>query len=186
MKFIPRLLLPLSLVCVGLLLPAVALFFGIFLQNVQAQSSSITAQAFAEVIAAITATETSQLNFGRFSPEQMGGQIQLTPMGDRHSSGTLQLSGGAHNPASFLITGQDNATFSITLPSNPAILTNASNAKTMMVSEWESIPPQGISAGVLEGGSQAISVGATLTVGGMNDNPVGIYSGTYSITFAYN
>ncbi len=169
-----------------LLLPAVALFFGICIQNVQAQSSSVTAQAFAEVIAAITATETSQLNFGRFSPEEMGGQIQMSPLGVRHSTGTLQLSGGLHNPAGFYITGQSDATFSITLPAGPAVLTNFGSSKTMTVGKWESIPPAGLSAGVLNGGSQAISVGATLNVGGMNDNPVGIYSGTYSITFAYN
>ena len=169
-----------------LLLPAVALFFGILIPNAQAQSSSVTAQAFAEVIAAITATETSQLNFGRFSPEEMGGQIQLSPRGDRRATGSLQLSGGLHNPAGFYITGQSNSTFSITLPAGPAVLTNLANAKTMTVGSWESIPPAGLSAGFLDGGSQAISVGATLNVGGMNDNPVGIYSGTYSITFAYN
>ena len=48
--------------------------------------ASVTAQAFAEVIAALTATETSQMNFGRFSPEVNGGQIVLSPSGaDRKS-----------------------------------------------------------------------------------------------------
>lgn len=167
------------------LLLAIALFFGIFANKAQAQAS-ITAQAFAEVIAALTATETSQLNFGRFSPEEQGGQISLSPQGERNASGTLVLSGGSHNAANFQITGQTDATFSITLPSTPAILRNVSNAKTMTVSGWESVPPAGIGAGVLAGGSLAVNVGATLTVGNMNDNPVGIYSGTYSIVFAYN
>jgi hypothetical protein len=163
----------------------VALFFGMLSQNVKAQSS-ITAQAYAEVIAALTATETSQLNFGRFSPEQQGGQINLSPQGELNASGSLVLAGGTHNPASFNITGQTDASFSISLPSTPAILTNFSNSKTMTVSGWESLPPAGIGAGVLKGGSLAVNVGATLTVGSMNDNPVGVYSGTYSITFAYN
>lgn len=164
---------------------SVALFIGIPSQKVQAQAS-VTAQAFAEVIAALTATETSQLNFGRFSPEEQGGQIQLSPQGQLFASGTLALSGGTHNPASFFITGQTDATFSITLPSSPAVLTNISNSKTMLVSEWVSEPPAGIGAGVLEGGSLAVNVGATLTVSNMNDNPVGLYAGTYAITFAYN
>ena len=56
----------------------------------------------------------------------------------------------------------------------------------MMVSGWESVPPAGIGAGVLASGSLAVNVGATLTVGNMNDNPVGLYAGTYAITFAYN
>ena len=168
-----------------LLFLAVALFLGIPVQKVQAQAS-VTAQAFAEVIAAITATEISQLNFGRFSPEEQGGQIHLSPQGVLYTSGTLALSGGIHNPASFYITGENNATFSVTLPSGPAILTNVANAKTMMVSGLESVPAAGTSAGVLNGWSFAVNVGATLTVGSMNDNPVCIYSGTYSITFAYN
>ena len=168
-----------------LLFLAVALFFGIPANKVQAQAS-VTAQAFAEVIAALTAMETSQLNFGRFSPEEQGGQIHLSPQGQLYASGTLALSGGVHNPASFYITGQTDATFSITLPSGPAVLTNVSNSKTMTVSNWISDPPSGIGAGVLEGGALAVNVGATLTVGNMSDNPVGIYAGTYSITFAYN
>lgn len=164
---------------------AVALFIGIPAQKATAQAS-ITAQAFAEVIAALTATETSQLNFGRFSPGGQGGQIYISPQGVRHASGTLALSGGTFNPASFYITGENGATFSITLPSGPAILTNVAKAKTMTVSGWESVPPAGIASGALEGGSLAVNVGATLTVGSVNDNPVGIYAGTYSIIFAYN
>jgi len=168
-----------------LLFLGIALFFGIVVQKVQAQTT-ISAQAFAEVIEAVTATETSQLNFGRFAPNNQGGAIRISPQGDRNAVGSLALGGGTYNPASFYITGQPGSSFSITLPSTPAVLTNVSKAKTMLVSQWESIPPAGIGAGVLEGGSLAVNVGATLTVGSMDDNPVGIYSGTYSIVFAYN
>jgi len=167
------------------LFPMVALFFGKNAQTVQAQAS-ISARAFAEVIAALTATETSQLNFGRFSPEEQGGQIYLSPQGVRHATGTLALSGGAFAPAAFYITGAREASFSITLPSTPAVLTNVVSSKTMLVSDWESDPPAGIGTGKLNGGSLAVNVGATLTVGNAEDNPVGIYTGTYSITFAYN
>ncbi|MBK7028248.1 MAG: DUF4402 domain-containing protein [Bacteroidales bacterium] len=47
-------------------------------------------------------------------------------------------------------------------------------------------PSPGIGAGVLIGGTLEVKVGATLVVGSMNDNPVGNYTGTYFITFAYN
>lgn len=167
------------------LFTVIALFFGITVQKVQAQAS-ISAQAFAEVIAALTATETSELNFGRFSPEEQGGQIYLSPHGVRQATGTLALSGGTFTPAAFYITGASDATFSITLPSTPAVLTNVVSSKTMLVGNWESVPPAGIGTGKLEGGSLAVNVGATLSVGNVNDNPVGIYSGTYAITFAYN
>ena len=153
--------------------------------KVQAQAS-VTAQAFAEVIAALTATETAQLNFGRFSPETQGGKIVLTPDGARTAQGTVVLGGGTHNSASFYITGEYDATFSITLPSGPTVLTNTLNARTMQVSDWQSYPAPGIGVGKLNGGAMSVQVGAILNVGSMNDNPVGIYAGTYAITFSYN
>jgi len=148
--------------------------------------ASVTAQAFAEIIAALSATETAQLNFGRFSPETQGGKVVLTPDGVRTAQGSVVLGGGAHNSASFYITGEYDATFSITLPPGPAILTNTLNAKTMQVSDWQSYPAPGIGVGKLNGGAMTVHIGAVLNVGDMNANPVGIYAGTYSITFAYN
>lgn len=153
--------------------------------EVKAQAS-VTAQAFAEIIAALTATETAQLNFGRFSPETQGGKVVLTPDGARTAQGTVVLGGGGHNSASFYITGEYDATFSITLPSVPIVLTNTLNARTMKVSDWQSYPAPGIGVGKLNGGATTVQVGAVLNVGNMNENPVGIYSGTYAITFSYN
>lgn len=150
------------------------------------KAQTVNATATAEVIEALTTNETSQLNFGRFSPETQGGKIILTPDGVRSAQGTVVLAGGLHNPASFYITGQYEATFSITLPSGPEMLTNVQNNKTMQVGEWESIPPAGIGVGKLIGGGMTVRIGAALTVGDMNSNPVGIYAGTYAVTFAYN
>jgi hypothetical protein len=39
---------------------------------------------------------------------------------------------------------------------------------------------------MLNGGSQEVKIGATLIVGSVNDNPKGIYTGTYFVTFSYN
>jgi hypothetical protein len=78
--------------------------------------ASVTAQAFAEVISALTATETSQLNFGKFSPEVQGGQVIVTPEGVRSTNGSVILSGGTANSGIFYITGAPDAAFSIQLP----------------------------------------------------------------------
>lgn len=168
-----------------LLICGIIIFIFPPLSGVKAQAS-VTAQAFAEIIAALTATETAQLNFGRFSPETQGGKVVLTPDGVRTSQGSIVLGGGSHNSASFYLTGEYDATFSITLPSGPAVLTNTLNAKTMQVSDWQSYPAPGIGVGKLTGGSTTVHIGAVLNVGDMNANPVGIYAGTYAITFAYN
>ena len=52
----------------------------------------------------------------------------------------------------------------------------------MTVTNWISTQQQGIGSGILTGGNQEVKVGATLIIGTMNDNPVGIYTGTYLIT----
>ena len=56
----------------------------------------------------------------------------------------------------------------------------------MQVTGWQSIPAPGVGAGKLTGGSVTVQVGAALNVGDVNANPVGIYTGSYSITFTYN
>lgn len=148
--------------------------------------AQISATATAQIIAVLTATETSQLNFGKFSPETQGGKIILSPEGIRTTKGTVMLGGGSHNSGGFYITGEYDATFSIVLPSGPALLTNTLNAKTMSVTDWQSIPASGIGAGKLNDGSATVQVGAVLNVGDMDANPVGIYTGIYVITFSYN
>lgn len=174
----------------GIMKNRVQFFILLILFSISAGSSkgqsAVTAKVFAEVIPALTAAEVTQLNFGKFSPETQGGSVLITPEGSRSVTGTVALTGGSHNPASFYITGEGGAAFSIVLPQQPALLTNTSNSKTMMVSDWVSIPPQGMGTGLLTEGSQEVKVGATLIVGSMEDNPVGIYTGTYSITFGYD
>ena len=169
-----------------LMILVTALLAMVFQVKVNAQQASLNATATAQVIAALTATETTQLNFGRFSPETQGGTILLTPDGVLTTQGTVIPGGGAHSSASFYITGEPNATFSINLPSAPATLTNTVSSKTMQVTGWQSIPAPGIGAGKLIGGSVTVQVGAALNVGDMNANPVGINTGTYAITFSYN
>jgi hypothetical protein len=167
------------------LLSAVALIIGLSAQKAQAQTS-VSAHATAEVIQALTATEVATLNFGRFSPENAGGEIRLSPDGSRSASGTVTLSGGLYNPASFHLTGHNDVTVTISLPTSSAMLTNSTSGKTMEVNNWETFPSVSSGAGVLTKGLLAINVGATLKVGSSNENPVGIYSGTYTITFSYN
>lgn len=148
--------------------------------------ASVTGHIFAEVITAFSAVETSQLNFGRFSPGPLGGKLILDPRGAISVIGSVVHGGGLPNAASFHVTGDNNYSFSISLPNTPAILTNTANAKTMTVSDWVSVPSPGAGAGTLQNGSRTVYVGATLEVGLISDNPVGIYTGTYTVTFDFN
>lgn len=162
------------------------ILFIFFVTSEAYSQASVTAQAFAEVISALTATETSQLNFGKFSPEVQGGQVIVTPDGIRTTNGSVILSGGIANSGIFYITGTPDAAFSIQLPVGPAVLTHQNSSKTMVVSNWVSYPQAGNGTGILVNGQQFVYLGATLNVGSIIDNPVGLYSGAFTLTFAYN
>jgi hypothetical protein len=140
----------------------------------------------AEVVSALTATETSPLSFGQFSPETAGGQIILTPQGIRSSTGTVNIIGGMHNQGSFFVTGEPEALISIQLPSGSTTLTNSANSGTMTVTSWVSDPSPQSNVTIPSSGAQSVNIGATLIVGTILNNPVGLYAGTYNITFNYN
>jgi hypothetical protein len=148
--------------------------------------ASVTGHVIAEIITVLSAYETSQLNFGRFAPGPEGGEIILTPESTISVLGTVFKGPGAPNAASFHVSGDADAAFSISLPGAPVILTHSSDAKTMAVEDFVSVPSPGVGTGMLQNGFQVVYVGATLKVGPLHDNPVGIYTGTYTITFDFN
>lgn len=157
-----------------------------FLLAQTASSVSATGHVTAEVIPVFSATETAQMNFGRFSPGPQGGEIILSPQNSISVLGSIYKGTGMYNAAAFYISGDTDAAFTITLPGGPVVLTHQSVAKTMVIEDWISIPAPGTGAGILYDGSQTVYVGATLKVGTLQDNPVGVYAGTYMITFDFN
>jgi len=98
----------------------------------------------------------------------------------------VSKSTGSYNAASFYVSGDADASYSISLPVSPVMLTHTSEAKMMLIEDWVSIPEAGIGTGILQGGFQTVFVGATLKVGTLYDNPVGVYTGTFEITFDFN
>ena len=156
--------------------------------DLHAQLATATAEGeiFAEVIPTFSATETAQMNFGKFSPGPQGGEIILTPESTVFTLGSVFKGPGTHNAASFYVSGDADASYSISLPEEPVIITNVSGARTMVVDNWMSIPSQGAGTGLLQNGFQVVYIGATLKIGNLNDNPVGVYRGSYIITFDFN
>ena len=150
------------------------------------QQFTVTGQIVAEVIPVFAASQSAQLNFGKFSPGSQGGEIIITPQNTVSVLGTVFHGGGMHNAASFYISGNEDAAFSITLPSGPVTLNHAGSSQKMIVQDWMSVPQQGTGTGLLQNGFQMVYVGATLKVGTLIDNPAGIYTGSYNITFDFN
>jgi hypothetical protein len=149
-------------------------------------SASVTGHITAEVISTLAAVETSQLNFGKFSPGPQGGELIVTPENTVSVMGSVWPGSGTHNAASFYVTGEPGIAYTITLPSEPVTITHLGTARTMTVEDWRSVPAPTPGAGMLAEGAQTVYVGATLKVGTINDNPVGVYTGTYAVTFDFN
>jgi len=149
-------------------------------------TATATGDIFAEIIPVFSASETAQMNFGKFSPGPQGGEIILSPENYVSVLGSVYAGSGLQSAASFYISGDVDAIYSISLPSGPVLITNTRSAQTMRVENWLSTPAPGIGTGLLQNGFQVVKVGATLKVGTLNDNPVGVYKGSYSVTFDFN
>lgn len=159
---------------------------GFWLKAQTGMSASATGHITAEVITVFSATEMSQMNFGRFYPGPQGGEIILTPESTVSVMGSVYKETGSQTAASFYVSGHTGVSFTVTLPQEPVVLSHISSARTLVVSDWVSNPGTGTGAGILQDGAQMVYVGATLKVGTLEDNPVGVYAGTYTITFDFN
>ena len=144
---------------------------------------SATATATATIVGPIAITKDVDMNFGNVAVGAVAGTVVLTPAGARSTTGgcTLPATTGTVAAASFTVTGADGYTYSITLPG--AATTITSGANNMTVDTWTSNPTP---TGLLTGGTETLTVGATLNVAG--SQPAGTYvSGTpFSVTVNYN
>lgn len=151
-------------------------------QGAFAQSVSATANASATVVANLTIANNQGLDFGSLivSPT-VAGTVVMAPDGTRSQTAgvTLVTGSGTPTPATFRVSGQPNAQYTIALPTNPVTVTSGSNSMT--VTGFNSSPS---ATGTLDGGGlQTFAVGATLIVGA--GQAVGTYSGTFSVSASY-
>lgn len=148
--------------------------------------SQVTASATASatIVTPIAITKDVDMNFGNLAVNASTGTVVLTPGGARSATGGvsfLAASPGTVTAASFTVTGLAGATYSITLPS--AALTISSGANNMTVDTWSSNPTP---TGTLTGGTETLTVGATLHVGA--SQAAGTYTSPtpFDVTVNYN
>ena len=144
-----------------------------------------TATASSTIVTPIGITKTVDMNFGNVAINSTtAGTVVLAPAGTRTSTGgvTLPATAGTVAAAEFNVTGANNYTFSITLPSTSHEIKSGSN--TMSVTGFTSTPtPNGTLSAT---GSATVKVGATLNVS------AGQAAGTYTsvtpfeVTVNYN
>lgn len=134
--------------------------------------------------AAITITATQELVFGKIAPVS-GGAVTISTGGARSASGerggVILLPTGAGSAAQFVISGDANASYVISLPNNGAVLLT-SGAHTMAVSNFTSSTQLLGTIGTAR--AQTVFVGATLNVG--SNQAAGSYSGAFSVSVNYN
>lgn len=152
---------------------------------VKLSAQSVEGHANAEVVASLSANEITQLNFGRFSPTGLG-TIKVTPGAVRTAGGLVALAGSTFSQGIFEISGTPAASISVVLPTTSTIAKIGDATKTMTVGAWESNPASTVPVSLGATGTVNLNVGATLTVGDLTANPLGKYTGTFDITFAYN
>lgn len=129
----------------------------------------------------IAIVSSQALAFGSFAAGS-GGSVIVSTSGARSSRGAVVLlsaDGGA--AASFNVSGDPNLTYAITLPADDEARLS-SDGHSMALTAFTSSPAE---TGTLSaGGSQMLSVGATLGV--VNHQAPGSYSGSFNVSVDYN
>lgn len=130
-----------------------------------------------------TIANTGGLSFGSFVAST-GGAIAVTTGGGRSKTGSVILlaQGGGSTAAQFTVSGTAAAIYAITLPADGTIALMDDSGHSMALNGFVSYPS---ATGTLSGGgTQMLSVGATLTVN--NAQAPGSYSGSFPVTVHYN
>ncbi|MFI5119191.1 MAG: DUF4402 domain-containing protein [Thermoanaerobaculia bacterium] len=145
----------------------------------QANSDTKTANASARVVAAIALTKTADLNFGDVVAGASLGTVVMTPAGARSAVGGTTL-GNANGAAAagFSVAGVSGATYAITLPAGPIVISAGVN--NMNVTAFTGSK----ATGTLTAGADTFTVGATLNVAAAQ--VAGSYTGTFPVSVNYN
>ncbi len=125
---------------------------------------------------------TQNLAFGAFSAGT-GGSVVVSPSGARNATGgVFLLSSSPGSAAQFLVTGNNNQIYTVTLPTAATLVSGSSS---MQMVNFASLPSAtSASSGLLTGASQVLKVGATLQVA--SGQLTGLYSGTFNVTVNNN
>jgi len=153
--------------------------------------NSTTSTVGANIVKALTLTQTAPLHFGSMSIPTAAVSVSLTTSNGRISSSpsniTLLSQAPVSENATYTVAGSNDATYAITLPANGAV-TISNGSKTMdivdFVAHSASAGTDGSAGHLNAEGNDSFTVGATLKL--ENDQPFGNYTGTFGITVNYN
>jgi len=150
-----------------------------------------TTDAGAKILTVLTISENMDFHFGTMGVlTGTGGTCVLATDGTRTQTGGVNLSSltPLHRNAEYLVTGEPNYQYVITLPASITI-THANNINTMTINSLLAKCASATSNGLIgtlhaSSGEDTFKVGGTLNVSA-GQYP-GVYTGTFDVTVAYN
>ncbi len=149
-------------------------------------SATANATASATIIAPITLVNVTPLDFGNVVTSPVAGTVTLDPAGVRTAGGgaaVLAAQPGSVSVATFTVGGTVGWTYAITLPASVTI-DDAGAGVAMTVDTFTSTPDA--TSIIPAGGTETLSVGATLNVG--VSQVAGLYTSAtpFTVTVNYN
>ena len=147
---------------------------------------SAKARVGATIVKTYKAMQTTSLKFGKIVPNESKSHIKISTDGKRNVSGDMVVKDNSYSPARYFVSGGNAVSYKIILPKSDVVLTNANNLKTITVTDWVADFITDDEMYSANGNTQGVILGATLNVGSKDENPAGVYDGSYAITFLYN
>jgi hypothetical protein len=164
--------------------------------SISAQAApTLNSNASAQLIEAMTLSQTNALNFGTIALKSTeGGTIVLSSNSNmRDYTGSL-TSGGSTNQATtnatFEVSGASLVTYSLSLPevitlTHRSIDTGINTMEiTAMKARFNGATSDSVTSTIASDGKDSFSLGATLTV--QENQIIGQYSGQYVVSVDYN
>lgn len=140
----------------------------------ESRAASANGTARQVVVAAISITNVSDLDFG--TAVQGAAAATVLPGATENSEN-----------GSFTVSGQASTAYTITLPANGVVTMTTGGGganETIAVTNFASFPAAGANGMIGAGGTQLLLVGATRAALGVSQVP-GTYTGTYTVDVVY-
>lgn len=150
-------------------------------------SADGTGTASVKIITKIQIAPLADLRFGTVVPTAAAGTVTIGTTDDTASTdgNATVLGSSTTGRAKFEVTGEKGQTYTLTLPTSDLVFDNT-NAPGLKVTSWTSDLATTTGAGLIDAstGKQDFFVGGTLDVPA--NAPANSYSGTFTVTVAYN
>lgn len=146
-----------------------------------ADAATTTTTVEVNIVSNINLVAQNGIVFGDISSSATSGTVTIGTDTSRNTTGGVTVNTNTSGtPALYEVSGDPNATYSVTLPES-VVLTSAAGDR-MIVNNFTSNPA---SNGQLDaGGRQIVNIGATLNVEGFQ--PFGTYRGVMATTVDYD